>query len=140
MVDLWFGWLVVWLVGEFFSNVESSSRFTHCDLVKAQQEDFEIGKLYGSAIPQEEMENEADGFYLCNDVLMRKWRARECPADQDWRVVYQVVLPPCYREDMLKLAHEVPTAGHLGIRKTQAKVQPGFKPKKIVKLDFTKIV
>ena len=37
-----------------------------------------------------------------------------------------MVLPLCYREDILKLAHGVPTAGHLGIRKTQAKVQQHF--------------
>ena len=112
------------LASVFFADVESSIKtFTRGDLVRAQQGDPSVKKLYDGAITQEEMVNEAEGFYLTNDVLMRKWRARECPADQEWKVLYQVVLPPCYREDILKLAHDVPTAGHLGIRKTQAKVQ-----------------
>ena len=112
------------LASVFFADVESSIKtFTRGDLVRAQQGDPSVKKLYDGAITQEEMVNEAEGFYLTNDVLMRKWRARECPADQEWKVLYQVVLPPCHREDILKLAHDVPTAGHLGIRKTQAKVQ-----------------
>ena len=112
------------LASVFFADVEGSIKtFTRGDLVRAQQGDPSVKKLYDGAITQEEMVNEAEGFYLTNDVLMRKWRARECPADQEWKVLYQVVLPPCHREDILKLAHDVPTAGHLGIRKTQAKVQ-----------------
>ena len=115
------------LASVFFADVESSIKtFTRGDLVRAQQGDPSVKKLYDGAITQEEMVNEAEGFYLTNDVLMRKWRARECPADQEWKVLYQVVLPPCYREDILKLAHDVPTAGHLGSRKTQAKVQQHF--------------
>ena len=31
----------------------------------------------------------------------------------------QIVLPQGYREDVLRLAHETPLAGHLGIRKTK---------------------
>lgn len=62
------------------------------------------------------------GFYVRDDVLMRKWRPADRPATEVWSVVDQVVLPKSFRPEVLRLAHEIPMAGHLGIRKTKAKV------------------
>ena len=39
---------------------------------------------------------------------------------------HQIVVPNCYREDILSLAHESPLAGHLGINKTYQKVLSNF--------------
>ena len=39
---------------------------------------------------------------------------------------HQIVVPKCYREDVLSLAHELPLAGHLGIKKTYQKVLSHF--------------
>ncbi len=36
----------------------------------------------------------------------------------DWQVRYQIVLPTGYRLQVLKLAHELPLSGHLGVTKT----------------------
>ena len=44
------------------------------------------------------------------------------PASQEWKALYQIVLPQKYRHDVLSLAHEAPMAGHLGMKKTYCKV------------------
>ena len=65
-------------------------------------------------------------YYVCDDVLMRKWRPSDRPATEVWSAVEQVVLPESFRPEVLRLAHETPLAGHLGIRKTQAKILRHF--------------
>ena len=49
---------------------------------------------------------------------MRKWQPRDAPADEEWQVVHQIVVPKKYRGEILSLAHESPMAGYLGINKT----------------------
>ena len=46
--------------------------------------------------------------------------------DEEWQVSHQIVVPKCYQEDVLSLAHELPLAGHLGINKTYQKVLSYF--------------
>ena len=43
-----------------------------------------------------------------------------------WRVFYQVVVPPLYCNDVLKLEHETPLTGHLGVNKTYRKILNDF--------------
>ncbi len=48
---------------------------------------------------------------------MRRW----CPDDSndsDWNVLNQIVVPACYRQTVLSLAHDHDLSGHLGIKKT----------------------
>ena len=47
-------------------------------------------------------------------------------ASHEWKIIYQIVVPPAYRHDILSLAHETPLAGHLGINKTYYKVLNHF--------------
>ena len=49
---------------------------------------------------------------------MRKWRPFDVPADDEWAVYYQIVVPKSYRHEILSIAHESPMSGHLGINKT----------------------
>jgi len=65
-------------------------------------------------------------YYLKSDVLMRKWRPPHAPASDDWSVVHQVVVRPSYHPEIIRLAHEIPMAGHAGIRKTQTRVMAHF--------------
>ena len=67
--------------------------------------------------------NEVDGqerFIIENNVLVRKWR------EKDGGELAQVVVPTELREDLIKLAHEGPMAGHLGVRKTVARLRYNF--------------
>lgn len=50
-------------------------------------------------------------FTLKDDVLVRKWR----PATEEWSAYEQIVLPQSYHEEVLRSAHEMLLACHLGI-------------------------
>ena len=57
---------------------------------------------------------------------MRKWRPPDIPAEDEWAVKYQIVVPKSYRQEILSLAHETPLAGHMGINKTYEKILNHF--------------
>ena len=57
---------------------------------------------------------------------MRKWRPPDVAALHEWKVIYQIVVPLEYRQDILSLAHGTPLAGYLGISKTYYKVLNHF--------------
>ena len=57
-------------------------------------------------------------FYKRNGVLMRKWRPLDAPADEEWKVKHQSVVPKVYRNEVSSIAHDSAMAGHLGVRKT----------------------
>jgi hypothetical protein len=57
---------------------------------------------------------------------MRKWRPPDVPADEDWRVIHQIVVPVKYRNDIMVLAHEFPTGGHMGVNKTHKRILQYF--------------
>ena len=57
---------------------------------------------------------------------MRKWRPADVPADEDWSLKHQIVLPKSFRTEVLSLAHENPLSGHLGVTKTYYKLLNTF--------------
>ena len=57
---------------------------------------------------------------------MRKWRSPEVPADDEWAVNHQIVIPKIYRSEILSLAHETPMSGPLGVNKTYHKILNHF--------------
>ncbi|KAL2081327.1 hypothetical protein ACEWY4_023180 [Coilia grayii] len=95
-------------------------------LIAGQKSDPDLAVLRSSAASFEESRVMAQGFYLREEVLMRKWRPADRPATEVWSIVDQVVLPPSFRPEVLRLAHETSMAGHLGIRKTQDKILKHF--------------
>ena len=46
---------------------------------------------------------------------MRKWQPFDVPADDEWAVYHQIVVPKSYRHEILSIAHESPVSGHLSI-------------------------
>ncbi|KAJ8026339.1 hypothetical protein HOLleu_34157 [Holothuria leucospilota] len=112
----------VWLAETFFADLdngvdkgESGQKFTRESLINEQKADPALRALFQTALSEEEAEKVPTCYYIKHGVLMRKWRPVDCPADEDWRVVYQIVLPLSYRENVLHLAHDVPMGGHLGV-------------------------
>ena len=66
-------------------------------------------------------ESEGDirvGFYYSDGLLYRKWRP-EGSTEGDVRTCKQLVLPQQCRLPVLRLAHDVPMAGHMGITRTK---------------------
>jgi transposase InsO family protein len=95
-------------------------------LAAEQRADSEFTSLFESAISEQEARDQACCYFLKGEILMRKWRPPDVSADQEWSVSYQIVVPQKYRQEILRLAHDVPSAGHLGVNKTFAKVARHF--------------
>ena len=91
-------------------------------LIQEQQTDPEISKLIFRALPEDEISQVPMCYYIKNGILMRKWRPFDVPADDEWAVYYQIVVPKSYRHEILSIAHESPMSGHLGINKTYHKI------------------
>ncbi|XP_068205168.1 uncharacterized protein [Palaemon carinicauda] len=102
------------------------SEYSRESLIEAQKQDSELARIRDKAESLSELEVEPSGYYLKDDVLMHKWRPKIVPADAEWTILYQAEVPPQYREEILRLAHEQPMGGHLGVRKTREKVSLEF--------------
>ncbi|XP_071504452.1 uncharacterized protein [Diadema antillarum] len=100
--------------------------FSQPALIKAQMEDEELLKLREGALTVDEAKGVPECFYVKSGVLMRKWRPPDRPADEDWTIVNQIVVPPPYRKEILRLAHEIPMAGHMGVKKTLCRIRTHF--------------
>ena len=95
-------------------------------LIADQESDGEVAQLAQYAISEDEASKHGQCFYWKSGVLMRKWRPRDVPADEEWTVAHQIVMPKKYRGEILSLAHESAMAGYLGVNKTYAKILNHF--------------
>ena len=64
-----------------------------------------------------------DGFFRRDGVIYRRWMPKEGIVTGE---VEQLVLPRRCRNTILKLAHSIPLAGHLGDKKTAERVKKRF--------------
>ena len=93
-------------------------------VVKWQQEDPTLEKareLASRDSPAKDENGERVFFYYKDGMLYRSWSPKGDNAG-DLRQCTQLVLPQQARTTVLNLAHDVPTAGHLGITKTKDRV------------------
>ena len=95
-------------------------------LSKEQHKDPEISLLFQKVVSETDLAQDPICFYIKNGILMRKWRSPEVPADDEWAVNHQIVIPKIYRSEILSLAHETPMSGHLGVNKTYYKILNHF--------------
>ena len=95
-------------------------------LIECQQSDPELMPLLQDALCESEAAKVPTCFYMRSGMLMCKWRPPTISPDEEWQVSHQIVVLKCYCEDVLSLAHELPLAGHLGIKKTYQKVLSHF--------------
>ena len=113
------------------SNNKSESMVTKSlpgidQLITEQRADSELMPMIASAVSESEAVGVAVCYYLRSGLLMRKWRPPNVPANDVWKVVHQIIVPKSYRNHIVCIAHESPLAGHMGIRKTVARVMQHF--------------
>ena len=110
---------------------EDHDKRSMSQLSKEQHKDPEISPLFQKAVSETDLEQDPICFYIKNGILMRKWRSPEIPADDEWAVNHQIVVPKIYRSEILSLVHETPMSGHLGVNKTYHEILnfywPGLK-------------
>ena len=95
-------------------------------LIQAKTTDPELLLLRQDSLCVEEAAKVPTYFYERSGVLMRKWRPSRAPSEEEWQVTHQIVMPKCFRKDVLYLAHNSPLAGYLGVNKTYRKVLTHF--------------
>ena len=96
-------------------------------LSKEQHKDPEISPLFKKkTVSETDQAQYPICFYIKNGILMRKWCSPEVPADDEWAVIHQIVVPKIYRSEIFSLAHEAPMSGHLGVNRTYHKILNHF--------------
>ncbi|XP_031756161.1 uncharacterized protein LOC116410219 [Xenopus tropicalis] len=93
------------------------------DFEAALKTDASLEKLRSLA-DKPPTENDSEKIYWDKGKLYRK----VIPSDpsEPWMAETQLIVPFNYREQLLKVAHEVPLAGHLGVQKTKARLTHRF--------------
>ena len=100
--------------------------FSRDKLIAEQRKDPNLIPIFKRSLPSEKANKVSECFYLNNGVLMRKWHPLDASPDEEWRVVYQIVVPGVYRQYILDIAHDTLMSGQLGINKTYRKIQNHF--------------
>jgi hypothetical protein len=95
-------------------------------LIIEQNKGSELSVLISKALSKDEMSCVPVCFYVHNGVLMRKWRPVDVPANEEWTIKHQIVLPRPYRNNVFSMAHETALSGHLGVNKTYYKILEHF--------------
>lgn len=78
----------------------------------AQKENLILQKCFSSVVPSDVAQKRKSAYFVENGLLLHKW----CPNvtdDSEWSVVCQIVIPSCYRQQVLSLAHDHDLTGYL---------------------------
>lgn len=92
-------------------------------LVVAQQKDPALQVLFAAVVPPDEVLSVANGYFMQDDLLLRKWSRQYEEACGE--PIIQVVVPEPFKERVLTAAHG-DVAGHLGLKKTYYRVLQRF--------------
>lgn len=92
------------------------------ELKLEQRADPSLEGLFDMVLPEDEVKNNSHGYFLLNELLVRKW----VPHGDDFvgDPIIQIVVPVKFRESVLKLAHD--ESGHWGVKKTYNRVLRHF--------------
>ena len=97
--------------------------FSTDQLIKEQKSDSELDKLFDRAVEVTDSKLDQVCYYTDHGgVLMRRWRPSDAPANEEYRVRHQIVVPENCRREVLELAHGSPLGSHFGIRKTYYRI------------------
>nr|XP_055054187.1 uncharacterized protein LOC129439536 [Misgurnus anguillicaudatus] len=97
---------------------------TRKSIAAAQKADLTLHKCFSSVVPLEMARERKTAYYVDNGLLMRRWCSNV--SDPEWCTVNQIVVPVCYRQAVLSLAHDHSLSGHLGIKKTYNRILKHF--------------
>ena len=112
-----------------FSNdnlLAKPQTFSRSDLIREQNSDPDVSCLFAKSVDECDVSRDPVCFYTKNDVLMRKWRPSDVPADDEWAAKHQIVVPSSYLPHILSLVHDTPMSGHLCIDKTYQRILEHF--------------
>ena len=112
---------------ELFSGFPSEFRnvlaLNKAQLIRSQKKDPTLKSLS----IKDKLSTQEEGFFLNKNVLMH----RKLFPDHIDQFCDRVVVPQFLRQEILRIAHTIPVAGHMGIEKTRHRIErhffwPGF--------------
>jgi Integrase zinc binding domain len=119
------------LSATFFADLEENKELENGNtssperLVEEQINDKVIAQLRKKVVDEQSSEAVAECFYMKDGVLMRKSKPFNLNTG-DYDSGHKIVVPQCYRQDILRMAHDLSFAGHMGVRKTHHRILPYF--------------
>ena len=108
------------------SSISGDLFISREDLITEQRKDPTLISISRTALSESESSKLPVCYFIRNGVLMRKWRPPYVSADEEWKVIHQVVVPKPYQSHIMSLAHDIPMAGHLGVTKTCDRILQHF--------------
>ncbi|XP_072892880.1 uncharacterized protein, partial [Hemitrygon akajei] len=105
---------------------EKGLSWSRDEFIAERRRDSEIAALKETALTEEEVQRESEGYYLNDWVSLRKWRPPTVLASEDSAMEHQVVVPKVYRAGILTVAHSMPLGGHFGVSKTVNRIRKEF--------------
>ena len=111
-----------YIVDSVLSLSELPLSLSRSEVVQEQHSDSSLKETFERVLPISEICNTANGYFLHNDLLVRKW----VPIDEDCvkSDVFQMVVPVKFHPLVLKVAHD--EGGHFGVWKTYLNVFKHF--------------
>ena len=106
------------------SEPMSTLKFGKDTLIEVQSTDSSLSNCGATAVTEQEMSEHEVTYFYQNGVLMRKWTPKHLKQLQ-WSATYQLVVPTTYRKQILSLAHDHVSSGHLGVWKTYNRISFG---------------
>ena len=89
------------------SSVRSDGDFVpRSELMVLQKKDPSLSSVWEQLVSEAEAVVTYVYYYTKDGVLMRKWNPLDTPANDERRVISQIVVPSEYRMEVLHLAHE----------------------------------
>lgn len=90
------------------------------ELIEEQKADSTLNALFSQVMSDA---SAAQGYFICEGVLIRKWTPQAKAFLKE--TVVQVVVPIPLRSMVLRLAHD-DVSGHLGVKKTYDRIMHNF--------------
>ena len=93
------------------SNDDLSAKpqtLSRSDLIRELNSDPDISFLFNRSVDECDVSRDQVCFYSTNYILMKKWRPSDVPADDEWTVKHQIIVPSSYCPHILSLAHDTP--------------------------------
>ena len=88
--------------------------------IAEQSADPTLAPTFQKVIPESELPPIGQGYYVCNGVLMRRWASKDNTGESVSK--NQIVVPKSLRPTILHIAHDATWSGHLGVKKTYARL------------------
>ena len=105
---------------------EFQCKNTRESLIQSQRADPDLRRFYDQLLTEDEAEKVRQCFMIRDGLLVRKYRPPSVLLNHHWECKYQIVVPRVLCSTILRLAHDIPTSAHLGVKKTKARILDSF--------------